>query len=217
MYGVGAVGHQSCAACGAKWRYLWQEPESIVRRSRRPLAIVAGLVLLAAVGGVVAVAASGGSSKKFAAATATSTSFSTTSAPGVAATAPPAGSGAGATGADFERIFRPANAAKTDFMRWLATDARSTGQYDVNQKVAGFVHDGRAAEAALEQLQWPEAAAGDVAKLERSYRTFLDDADQLRYGLQFSTSFSDRLRSESQAVKDDATVVRHDLGLDPNP
>ena len=26
VYGVGPVGYQSCNTCGAKWRYLWQDP-----------------------------------------------------------------------------------------------------------------------------------------------------------------------------------------------
>ena len=208
VYGVGAVGHQSCDACGAKWRYLWKEPESIARRSRRPIAII-GAVLLVAVVAVVSVEAFRGSSKKFAA---TTTTTSSTLAP---VTSVPAGSDGGATGADFVRVFGPANAAKTEFMQWLVSTAPATPEFDVNQHVNDFVRSGRDSQSELMKLHWPQPVADDVAKLAQAYGTFLDDANRLQYGLLYSPSFSDQLRSESQAVKDAATLVRHELGLPP--
>jgi hypothetical protein len=208
VYGVGAVGHQSCAACGAKWRYLWTESGSIVRRSRRPAAIIGGVLLVAAVGAISIVAVRG-SSKKFA--TTTTTTHSTRP----AITQAPLGSGDAAAGSDFKRVFGPASKAQTEFMQWLVSTAPATPQFDVNQHVGDFVRSGRESASALTKLKWPEPVADDVAKLEQAYGTFLDDVDRLRFGLLYSPSFLDRLRSEAQAVKDAATVVHGKLGLPP--
>lgn len=50
VHGVGPVGYQNCAACGARWRCIWQPPV-YQRRQRGPglLAILAGLVGVAVV------------------------------------------------------------------------------------------------------------------------------------------------------------------------
>ena len=59
-YGVGVVGYQHCTACGARWRYRWQDSK---RRRSRGL-VLPGLVVLvvvALVGGAIALVAAGGS------------------------------------------------------------------------------------------------------------------------------------------------------------
>ena len=50
VYGVGAVGYQSCAACGAKWRYLWHDQPALRIKSDgrgrgRLFAVLGGLFL----------------------------------------------------------------------------------------------------------------------------------------------------------------------------
>ena len=57
VYGVGAVGYQSCASCGAKWRYLWQDVPGVrvkPDRGRRLVVVLGGaaLALLLVVGGI---------------------------------------------------------------------------------------------------------------------------------------------------------------------
>ena len=55
VHGVGPVGYQNCAACGARWRCIWQPP-AYPQRKRGPglLAILAGLagVAVVALGGL---------------------------------------------------------------------------------------------------------------------------------------------------------------------
>jgi hypothetical protein len=58
-YGVGPVGHQSCAACGARWRYLWREPGQ--KRPRGLLALAGGVIAVAAAVGIVVFAVNQGS------------------------------------------------------------------------------------------------------------------------------------------------------------
>ena len=55
MYGVGAVGYQSCTTCGAKWRYLWQDPPGTGGGlNRLPFllvgAVIVGLLVVAVFG-----------------------------------------------------------------------------------------------------------------------------------------------------------------------
>jgi hypothetical protein len=62
VHGVGAVGRQSCVACGARWRYLWREPAQ--RRHRDVIAFVGGLIAVAAVVIVVLAVTHGASSSR---------------------------------------------------------------------------------------------------------------------------------------------------------
>lgn len=48
VYGVGPVGYQYCAACGERWRCVWQPPAHRRRRWPRLLAILVGVTAIAA-------------------------------------------------------------------------------------------------------------------------------------------------------------------------
>ncbi len=214
VYGVGAVGHQSCPACGAKWRYLWQEQAAVTKRSRRPMAVVGGLLLLGAFG-AVAVVAFRGSAKQYGA---TSTTTKSTQPPvSSAPVSSTPGAGPAASAADFVRIFSPASTDKTSFMQWLLASASVTPRVEVDQRVVQFRTSGKATLQSLTDVEWPEPAAADVEKLKQAYGAFLDDSDLVRFGKIYSPSYLDQLKVESQAVKDAASAVRHDLGLPPTP
>lgn len=179
----------------------------MVRRSRRPLAIIGGVLLVVGLAAFAVVSLSG-SSAEYGSSTTTKPST-----PGNSTQLP--NGGGEATAADYLDIFRPANNARIAFMQWMASTARASPRFEVNKRVAAFVRDGRSTEDALTELNWPDTAAAAVDNLVKAYGTFLDEAGELRHGLLYSPSYFDRLRADSQAVKDAATQVRAALNISP--
>ena len=232
VYGVGAVGYQNCTSCGARWRYLWQEPKASARRGNRRLVIV-GALLVVAILAVVAAVALHSSPRKFGATqkgkttastktTATgdttgssNTTLPTSTRPSEATTVPGATEpGPLATGADYVRIIGPIAGPKASFMDWLASSAQSTPQYEVNQRVTDFVKLARDSVKELSRETFAAPAAHDVDRLVVVYGNYLDDVDNLRYyAFLHSPSFAERLDTENQAVRAATMVVRRDLGL----
>jgi len=216
VYGVGAVGYQSCAACGAKWRYLWQDdaaPRAVkTARRRSPLpAVLGGMVLVALVAAAVIALAS---SQRWTSGASPTPTASTT--PSSRPTATVSRATAGGT---YRKIADGMDASRTSFMTWLRTTASSSPQYQVDDRVNAYV---KGAQGELDQFDrldrsgWPDGAGDAVDALVAADRAFVSDAD-LAGSLLSSPSFIDRLNQEAAAVHDADAAVRSRLGLAAAP
>ncbi len=171
--------------------------------------------------GVVVVIALRGSSTKYdpGASKATAPPEVTTPEPTSASTSPtvttvetPA-SGA-ADGEDYTAIIGPTNEAKSKFLTKVFVSGRATPQFEVNQEVTEFVSAARRSVDELAAQTWSPAAAGKIEDLVRVYNIFIDDVDLLRYSsFLYSDSFFDKLRTESDAVRQAAIETKEALGL----
>jgi hypothetical protein len=212
VYGVGAVGYQNCAACGAKWRYLWRDhPASRVKSGGggrgRLFALLGALVVAMVV--VVGVGAMGRSQRW------NSASPPSTSVPGT--TSPQTVSKLARTA--YSNIADPMYAKRKEFMGWVHATAASTPQYQVDAKVTAYVTAARGEPdelAALNRGSWPAAASSDLDALISADRTFVADADLLHSApFLYSPSFLEKLDQEALAVRAADDEVRHALGLNP--
>jgi hypothetical protein len=210
VYGVGPVGYQSCAACGAKWRYLWQH-SPLVRvkpeRSRRTSLVVGGLVIGAlVVAGVFALVRSTPWSDDSAGPSASS------SAPNPTATLPDTPALRLARTA-FAGIVDRMDASRAGFVTFLVDAAPAAPQLEVNETTAAYVASLRNDIQALEQARWPGAITGPVGSLTDANRTFVQDLDQLTLGQQRSASYLDMLRAEAEGIRDAEDAIRRQLRL----
>lgn len=205
VYGVGAVGYQSCATCGAKWRYLWQDaPGTGGGLNRLPFLLVGAMIaglLVVAVFGVLR------SPTKYKAEAEAPTT--TTIPRNVTTTTPLPTSGS----ADFQAIVDPLDRTRAGLLTYLETTAQSTPQYIVNQRVAAFVLTANRASDALKNATWPAKASADIDKLVTMHRQFTTDLDLIQYGLLYSPSFTQKLANDVAAIRTAENAARRDLGL----
>jgi len=207
VYGVGAVGYQSCDTCGAKWRYLWQDPPGTGGGLNRLPFLLVGAVIVGLL--VVAVFGVLRSPTKYKAEAEAPT---TTSVPrNVTTTTPVATSGP----ADFQAIVDPLDGTRADLLTYLQGDAQSSPQYLVNQRVAAFVSTANRAVDALKRSTWPAKASADIDKLVTMHEQFISDLDLIQYGQLYSTSFTEKLATDVAAIRTAENAARRDLGLQP--
>jgi hypothetical protein len=215
VYGVGAVGYQSCDTCGAKWRYLWQDPPGAGGGLNRLPFLLVGAAIIVVLGlGAFALLRSPTPYRPTAAAAATTTPpshRSTTSTPPSTSTSidDPAAS----NGSDLVRILAPVDAARPPFVQYLQTSAVSDQQYDVSQRAAEFVAVAQPSVDGLRRAQWPASASADVDKLVDASQQFISDVDQIQYGLLYSASFADKLTTDVATIQQYEGLARKDLGL----
>ena len=208
VYGVGPVGYQSCNTCGAKWRYLWQDPPGAGGGlNRLPFLLVgASLVVLLALGGFLLLRSPTTYSPKSASAgttTPTTQPRPTTTVAGLPR----------ATGADFERILAPVDATRPAFVDYLENSAVSSQQFEVNQRVQNFVAIAQPSVDALKRTAWPGAAQADIDQLVLASQQFISDVDLVQYGLQYSASFTQKLTADVQNIQTYEANARRELGL----
>jgi len=215
VYGVGAVGYQNCETCGAKWRYLWQDPPGAGGGlNRLPFLLVGAAVILVLGFGAFALLRSPTPYKSTAAAAATTTPTSRRST--VSTTTPTStspGDATAANGSDLVRILAPVAAARPAFVQYLQTSAITSPQYDVNQQVAAFVALAQPSVDALQRAHWPAAASGTIGLLVDANQQFVNDLEQIQYGLLYSSSFTDKLTTDVQSIQKYEGLARKDLGL----
>jgi hypothetical protein len=66
---------------------------------------------------------------------------------------------------------------------------------------------------ALKRTHWPAAAADDVDRLVDASQQFISDVDLVKYGLQYSESFTSKLTTDVQNIQTYEARVRKDLGV----
>jgi hypothetical protein len=209
VYGVGAVGYQSCNTCGAKWRYLWQDPPGAGGGLNRLPFLLVGTAVVVLIGlGAFALLRSPTPYTPKSAAAGTTTPPTNRSTTSSATSGVPT-----ASGADFERILAPVDAARPAFMDYLQTSAASSQQFEVNQQVTAFEGVAQPSVDALKREHWPASAAADVDRLVTASQQFITDIDLVKYGLLYSTSFAQKLNTDVQNIQRYENVVRRDLGL----
>jgi hypothetical protein len=216
VYGVGPVGYQSCASCGAKWRYLWQErPPVRVKPDRgRRLFVVLGAVVLVAL--VVVGGAALARSKPWSNNHSSARSTTATTTPARPSTTPVTAAPPDAvTAAVYKNLVDPMNFSRAGFLAWVVGQAPATPQYVVNQKVTDYIASANAQLDRLEHTRWPASVAGEIGTLVDADRTFIDDLDKLFVGQQSAPSYITTLQAEAGAVHDADNAVRHKLGLPP--
>ncbi len=198
VYGVGAVGYQSCAACGAKWRYLWQDPPAArVKPDRgRRLVLVLGAVALAVllVVGAIAVAQSQPWNRTDEPAAPT-----TSSAPAGTTRSPDAPT-AFAIAVEYNAIAGPMKKERDDFMTWLVGSATATPQYDVNERTKAYVNRARTAIRMLEDKSWAAEVAGEIDVFVDRAQRLLDDLGPVLAGQAGSPSYITMITDEAGAV-----------------
>ena len=205
VHGVGAVGHQVCPVCGARWRYLWQEraPERARRSGWR--FVVAGVAVLT-IGVIVGLAI----------ARLSTPSKTTPNSPAVDGPTGPATSVADdLAGAEFARITVPSNMAVRALMQYLASTNAATLQSELDSHVVAFEEIVGAMDKALAKARWPAKTGLDVQKLIAANEDFLLQIDLVRFGLRDSGFFTQKLPADAQVVRRAGNLVRRDLGLPP--
>jgi hypothetical protein len=214
VYGVGAVGYQSCASCGAKWRYLWQDAPAVrVRpdRGRRLVVVLGGVALVAfLVVGAVALARSqrwSGDDEN------TPTGSSTP------VTSPPSSGPPGDPGVAFvyNGIAQPMATERHAYVEWLVESATATPQFQVNERTDEYVERARAEIRSLENGEWPEEIVGEIDSLVETARRFVDDLEPVYSGQAGSPSYITMITEESRAVDTADEAVRRVLGIAPAP
>jgi hypothetical protein len=205
VYGVGAVGYQSCDTCGAKWRYLWEDPPGTGGGLNRLPFLLVGAVIVGLL--VVAVFGVLRSPTKYKAEAEAPT---TTSVPRSVTTTTPLPT---SSPDDFRAIVDPLDITRSELLDYLDTTAQSDPQYIVNQKVAAFVATANGASNALKDATWPPKASADIDKLVTMHQQFVTDLDLIQYGLLYSPSFTQKLANDAAAIRAAENTARRDLGL----
>jgi hypothetical protein len=207
VYGVGAVGYQSCNTCGAKWRYLWQDPPGAGGGlNRLPFLLVGSAVILLVGLGAFALFRSPTSYTPKSAAAGTTTPTTRGSATSTTSAVPTSNR------ADFDRIILLVDRARPGFVDFLENSAVSSQQFDVNARVTAFEGVAQPSVDALKRATWPAAAASDVDRLVEASQQFISDVDLVKYGLQYSESFTAKLTSDVQNIQTYEARVQKDLG-----
>ncbi len=210
VYGVGAVGYQTCETCGARWRYLWQDPPGVGGGlNRLPFLLVGGVIVVLLAVGVFGLVRSPTKYKAEAATPSTSTSTprsTTTAGPPIPAS----------VGSEFKAIVDPVVTERASLMPFLQSTALSTPQYQVDERVAPFRQLAAQANKRLAESDWPAPAAADVDTLVTLNRQFIADLDLISYDLLYSPSFRQKLADDVVSIKAAENAVRRDLGLPPS-
>jgi RNase P subunit RPR2 len=214
VYGVGPVGYQSCASCGAKWRYLWQDQHTArvkPERGRRLFFVLGGLALaVLLVVGAVALA----HSKPWKSDTPTEPTTPPTSRGTTGSTSPgTAALSVSQAGFLYQAVAVPMNDRRTDFLGWLVGRASATPQYQVNERARSYINGAQDEIAQLEHMHWPESVTEDVGALVEADKTFVDDLDKVFLGQVGSPSYVTMVQTEAAAVRDADNAVRRKLGL----
>jgi hypothetical protein len=206
VYGVGPVGYQSCATCGAKWRYLWQDPPGASGGlNRLPFLLVGvSVVVLLALGAFALLRGSTAYSAKEASA---------------GTTTPTTGGGATSTTSDkptasaaaFTDAMSTVDTARPKFVDYLTNDAPSSQQADVNDRLTDFVRTAQTNVDALKDANWPANAQADVDRLIEASQQFISDVDLAQYGLQYSTSYLNQLATDSHSIQRYEAAVKAEL------
>jgi hypothetical protein len=210
VYGVGAVGYQSCASCGAKWRYLWQDPPAArvkPDRGRRLVVVLgAGALVALLVVGAVGFARSQRWNRGDGPARPTSSSAPRST--------PSTGAPVGlAVAIEYDAIAQPMNQDRADFMSWLVESASATPQFQVNQRTTDYVERARAAIQSLEDGAWPAEVVGEIETVVERSRRFVDDLEPVLAGQAGSPSYITMITDEARAVDDADAAVRQKLGI----
>ena len=211
VYGVGAVGYQNCAACGAKWRYLWRDrPAPRVNR-----------------------AAADGAACSHCSAPWSSPWSLWSEWVRWAGRSVQLGVTAFDLGAEDDPVADRVEARagpRTATSPTRCTDAEGVhglGARDrgVDSAVPGRCQGDRVrhrrtgqttSSPALDRGSWPAAASSDLDALISADRTFVADADLLHSApFLYSPSFLEKLDQEALAVRAADDEVRHALGLNP--
>lgn len=207
VYGVGAVGYQSCTTCGAKWRYLWQDPPGTGGGLNRLPFLLVGAVLVGLL--IVAVFGVLRSPTTYKASAEAPPATTTTVPRNVTTTSPLPTSGS----ADFKAIVQPLDDTRATLLNYLETTGQSAPQYIVNQKVTEFVRAANVAADALTKATWPAKASSNIDELVTMQRQFTTDLDLIQYGLLYSPSFTQKLATDVAAIRAAENAARRDLGL----
>jgi len=210
VYGVGAVGYQSCTSCGAKWRYLWQDSPAVrvkPDRSRRLVFLLGGIALVVLlVVGVIAFAQSKRWNRDEPARPTPSSTPATT---------PRSGPSTDLTVAALTYV--PAAdqmaEARASYMTWLTESATSTPQLQVNARTDAYVDGASAAIRQLEDNPWPDEVAGDVDEFVETARKFLDELEPVYSGQAGAPAYVSTITGEAAAVDAADAAVREKLGF----
>jgi hypothetical protein len=206
VYGVGAVGYQSCDTCGAKWRYLWKDPPGTGGGlNRLPFLLVGAVIVALLVVGVFGALRSPSTYKA-----AAESPTTTTSKPRDVTTTTPVPR---ADVNDFQAIINPLDTQRTALLTYLETTAQSAPQFVVNQRAAAFVNQANQATDALKRASWPPSVLPDIDRLVAMQQQFTSDLDLIQYGLLYSPSFTQKLESDVATIRDAESAVRRDLGV----
>ena len=211
VYGVGAVGYQSCDTCGAKWRYLWQDPPGAGGGlNRLPFLLVGAVDRGAARLGAFA----------FVALVHRPTSrrrLPPPPRPLLRPTARPPRPPARCplpTGADFSQIVTPVADARSPLMQYLLTTALSSAQYEVNTRVQTFVNQASQSVDALQKARWPTRRGRRCSPTRRrGSAVHQRPRSGAQYGLLYSTSFTEKLTADVGTINRYETAARSKLGL----
>ena len=207
VYGVGAVGYQSCDTCGAKWRYLWKDPPGTGGGlNRLPFLLVGAVIMALLVVGVFGALRSPSTYK------AGAESNTTTSAPRDSTTTSP---GSSVDASDFQTIIKPIDKARGTLLTYLETTAQSLPQNVVNQSVTTFVKQSNQATDDLQRVSWPSSVSGDINDLVAMQQQFTSDLDLIQYGQLYSPSFTQKLETDVAAIRAAESAVGEALGGQP--
>jgi hypothetical protein len=209
VYGVGPVGYQSCNTCGAKWRYLWQDPPGAGGGlNRLPFLLVGtAVVVLIAFGAFALLRSPTAYSPTSASAGTTTPTTNRTSSTTTTPAAPTS------NGADFTRILDPVDKARPEFVDFLENSAISSQQFEVNQRVAAFVGLAQPSIDALKRAHWPAEISADMDQLVKANQQFITDVDLVQYGLLYSTSFAQKITTDVQNIQKYEALVKKALDL----
>jgi hypothetical protein len=213
VYGVGPVGYQSCASCGAKWRYLWQDSRAVRVKPDRGRRLVVGfgalaLVALVVVGGVALAESKPWDRSDQPAQPATSSAPATTTAS--------TGAPADLTAAGFRYLGTTTalREGRLEFMRWLVDSATATPQFRVNEHTDEYLAGARAAIQSLrDDPSWPPEVAAEIETFVDAAQRFVDDLEPVYSGQAGSPSYITMISEASQTVDAADAAVRRELGL----
>jgi hypothetical protein len=207
VYGIGALGFQQCSACGARWRCMWPTGAERRRFPARTVALVAAGALTLAVG-VAAYAGTRSNGPEL-----------TSSTRGAL---PPAlhGPFTSAAGSRYLAIVTPENDAKDELRQFLESVPPLTPKSELDRRVAAFAAVVRRTGAALDDEQWPKAAAAvhELIAADLAYTADLVRGVTLlrdpRFGKRFDTDAA-ALHTAANRVR--AALGLHALGDAPDP
>jgi hypothetical protein len=203
VYGVGAVGYQSCDTCGAKWRYLWKDPPGTGGGLNRLPFLLVGAVIVALL--VVGVFGALRSPSRY---TAGAESSTTTSAPRSVTTTPVPS----ADTSDYHSIVNALDSSRSDLLTYLETTGQSAPQNVVNQKADAFVKQTNDAVDALKRVNWPASVATDIDQLVAMQQQFTSDLELIQYGQLYSPSFTQQLETDVASIRAAEGAVSESFG-----
>jgi hypothetical protein len=210
VYGVGPVGYQSCSACGAKWRYLWQHAAPVrvkPERSRPTYLVVVGILVAALVvaGAVVIARSKPWSTESSASPPASTTPSSTTTPPDTPALEEVRG--------HYSGIVTEMRNGRAAFVGWLDLTGPSAPQLEANEKADAYLPQLRSGITALENGAWPPAVAGSIRTLVDANQTFLQDLGRVYLGQQRSPSFVGQVDADAHEIQRAEETSRQLLGV----